>query len=204
VLSRTPQIYRLVKRYRGLRIVKTPNLYESLLITILGQQVSVASAQSQRRRLMKTFGDAIEFDGQQYFGVPEPERLADAGERRLREIGISRQKAHYLVEMARRTAEERVSRHSLHGVPCEQAMEKLMEIPGVGRWTAEIVVMRGLGFQDVFPAGDLGLQVAVERVFGFEHRPSEKELRDFASRWEDWRSYAAFYLWMTLMEGGYA
>ena len=204
VLSRTPQIYRLVKRYRGLRIVKTPSLYESLLITILGQQVSVAAAQSQRRRLMRAFGEVIEFEEREYFGVPEPERLADAGEGRLRGIGISRQKAHYLVEMARRIAEGQVSRHSFHGVPCEQAIERLVEIPGVGRWTAEIVVMRGLGFQDVFPAGDLGLQVAVERAFGFAHRPSEKELRDFASRWEGWRSYAAFYLWMTLMEGGYA
>jgi len=204
VLRRTPVIQRLVSRYRGLRLVKTPSLYESLMITILGQQVSVAAAQSQRRRLMETCGEAIAFEDQEYLAVPEPGRLADFGEGGLRRIGISRQKARYLVEMARRIAEGQISRRSLQEGSCEQAMERLMEIPGVGRWTAEIVAMRGLGFQDVFPAGDLGLQVAAEKAFGMTDRPSEKELRDLACQWGGWRSYAAFYLWMTLMEGEYA
>ena len=204
VLNRAPQTKPLVRRYRGLRMVRTPDLYESLLITILGQQVSVASAQAQRRRLMAAFGKKISYEGEEYFGMPEPERLVDAGEKRLREIGLTRQKARYLFEVARQIAEDRISRHSLQDMTCEKAVGRLMEIHGVGRWTAEIVAMRGLGFQDVFPAGDLGLQVAAERAFGLDHRPSEKELRDLASPWEGWRSYAAFYLWMTLMEGGYA
>ena len=204
VLNRAPQIKHLVRRYHGLRMVRTPDLYESLLITILGQQVSVASAQAQRRRLMAAFGEKIAYEGQEYLGMPEPGRLVDAGEKRLKEIGLTRQKARYLYEMARQIAEEGLSRHRLQGVTCEQAVDRLMEIPGVGRWTAEIVAMRGLGFQDVFPAGDLGLRVAAERVFDLPRRPSEKELRDLVSQWEGWRSYAAFYLWMTLMEGGYA
>ena len=204
VLRRTPELRAMVKRYRGLRIVKTPDLYESLLITILGQQVSVASAQSQRRRLMETFGRAICIEDQTYLSMPEPDRLADAGEKGLRSIGVSRQKTRYLLEIAGRIADGRLDRPGLMKMSCEAAMERLMEIPGVGRWTAEIAAMRGLGFQDVFPAGDLGLQVAAQKAFGMTDRPTEKELRDLARQWEGWRSYAAFYLWMTLMEGGYA
>ena len=203
-LNGTAQIQPLVRRYRGLRMLRTPDLYESLLIAILGQQVSVASAQAQRKRLMATFGERISYEGRNHPGIPKPERLLEAGEKRLRDTGLTRQKARYLFEAARQIAEDRISRQSLRGVTCEQAVERLMEIPGVGRWTAEIVAMKGLGFPDVFPAGDLGLQMAAERIFNLPRRPSERELRDIASRWDGWRSYAAFYLWMTLMDGGYA
>jgi DNA-3-methyladenine glycosylase II len=204
VFRRFPRIHRLSKRYRGLRIVKTPNLYESLLITILGQQVSVSAAQSQRKRLMQALGETIVFQGQPHLGVPAPERLVEAGEAGLRKLGISRQKSRYLVEIAQRTADGRISSSALEGMSCKEAMERLMETPGIGRWTAEIAAMRGIGFPDVFPAGDLGLQVAAQKVFDLPDRPSENQLRDLAVEWEGWRSYAAFYLWMTLMEGGYA
>jgi len=204
VLDRIPRISRLVIRYDGLRLFKAPDLYEALLIAVLGQQVSVASAQSQRRRLMTVFGEKIRFEGQDYFGLPDPGRMLDLGEDRLREIGISRQKSRYLVQMAQGAVDGRLVRESFDGESCEGAIERLMRIPGVGRWTAEIVAMRGLGFQDVFPAGDLGLQAAVQKTFGMDHRPSEKALRELSCRWKGYRSYAALYLWMTLMEQGYA
>jgi DNA-3-methyladenine glycosylase II len=80
----------------------------------------------------------------------------------------------------------------------EDAIRRLCEIKGVGRWTAEIVLMRGLGRTDVFPAGDLGLQAALQELRRMRSRPSENALRKIAERWSGWRSYAAFYLWMTL------
>lgn len=203
-LRYTDRISHLVKRYRGLRIVKTPSLYESLLITILGQQVSVAAAQSIRLRLMESLGDTIVYKGIKHLGIPRPEHLANAGEAKLKELGVSRQKARYLTEISQRIADGRINRKSFLGASRRQTLEKLIELPGVGRWTAEIVAMRGLGFPDVFPAGDLGLQVAAQKVFDMDHRPTEKELRGIADQWEGWRSYAAFYLWMTLMESGYA
>ena len=80
----------------------------------------------------------------------------------------------------------------------EEAGDRLGEIKGVGRWTAEIVLMRGLGRPDIFPAGDLGLQAAVQELWGLSERPPEKAVREIAERWAGWRSYAAFYLWMIL------
>ncbi len=204
VLNRHSPTRRLVNRYHGLRLIKAPDLYEALLITILGQQVSVASAQSQRRRLMTAFGEEIRFEGQTYFGLPGPDRLIDIGEMELRKAGVSRQKSRYLIEMARGVVEGRLKAGCFQGETCAQAVERLMALPGVGRWTAEIVAMRGLGYPDVFPAGDLGLRVAVQQTFGMDHRPSEESLRAFVRRWDGYRSYAAFYLWMTLSEQGYA
>jgi DNA-3-methyladenine glycosylase II len=154
--------------------------------------------------MMMTYGEKIRFEAQEYFGMPAPERLVDIGDVGLREIGVSRQKSRYLIEMARGVAKGRLNIGAFHSVSCEEAIDQLMEIPGVGRWTAEIVAMRGLGFQDVFPAGDLGLQKAVQRTFGMDHRPSEGALRKLSNRWKGYRSYAALYLWMTLVEDGYA
>lgn len=204
VLCRSSRIRNLVHRYHGLRLIKAPDLYESLLITILGQQVSVTAAQSQRRRLMTTFGEKIRFEDQDYYGMPDPERVTDIGESGLRDIGFSRQKARYVIEAAREISAGRLNPQSFHDKPYGWVIERLMEIPGIGKWTAEIVAMRGLGFQDVFPAGDLGLQVAAQRTFGMANRPSEAELRELSNRWKGWRSYAALYLWMTLMEDGHA
>jgi DNA-3-methyladenine glycosylase II len=77
----------------------------------------------------------------------------------------------------------------------EAAIAALCEISGVGRWTAEVALLRGLGRLDAFPAGDLGLQVAAQRALRLEARPSERQLRAMAERWHPWRGYAALYLW---------
>ncbi|MDP6777837.1 MAG: DNA-3-methyladenine glycosylase [Candidatus Latescibacteria bacterium] len=202
VLNRDARMKTLVARYRGLRLVKAPSLYEALLITVLGQQVSVYSAQSVRRRLMEHLSLAVDHAGTTYRGIPDAERLAESSAEALRDLGVSRQKARYLVEIARREAEGELQREAVAGLPDAEAMDVLQEIPGVGRWTAEIVLMRGDGRMDLFSAGDLGLQVAAQKAFGLTERPTEEQLREMAEAWSGWRSYAAFYLWMTLMEAG--
>ena len=75
-----------------------------------------------------------------------------------------------------------------------------MALRGVGRWTAEYVLMRGLGALDELPAADVGLQIAAERVFGLAQRPNEKELRALAEPWSGWRTYFSFDLWFSLAE----
>ena len=136
--------------------------------------------------------------GENHYLYPTPRQLIEAGESALREQGVSRQKSAYLLEIADRAAAGELDRAAFAALSDEDAIGRLCEIKGVGRWTAEIVLMRGLGRPDVFPAGDLGLQVAVQELWGMRERPSEKTLRRIAERWKGWRSYAAFYLWMTL------
>ncbi len=133
-----------------------------------------------------------------HYFYPTAQQLIEAGELALREQGLSRQKATYLLEIANRAAMGELDREAFAALSDEDALGRLREIKGVGRWTAEIALMRGLGRNDVFAAGDLGLQVAVQHLLGMPERPSEKDLRKIAERWKGWRSYAAFYLWMTL------
>jgi len=192
----------LLERFGALRIVRAPDLYEALLVAVIGQQVSVQAAQSVRRRLMQNMGTRVTGDnapGQEYYCFyPTAQQLIKAGELALREQGLSRQKSIYLLEIANRAATGELDREAFAPLSDEDALRRLCEIKGVGRWTAEIALMRGLGRNDVFAAGDLGLQVAVQELRGMPERPSEKALRKIAERWKGWRSYAAFYLWMTL------
>lgn len=192
----------LLERFGALRIVRAPDLYEALLVAVIGQQVSVQAAQSVRRRLMQNMGTRVTGDnapGQEnHYLYPTAQQLIEAGELALREQGLSRQKSTYLLEIANRAAASELDREAFATLSDEDALRRLCEIKGVGRWTAEIALMRGLGRNDVFAAGDLGLQVAVQELRGMPERPSEKALRKIAERWKGWRSYAAFYLWMTL------
>jgi DNA-3-methyladenine glycosylase II len=192
----------LVERFGELRIVRAQDLYEALLVAVIGQQVSVRAAQSIRRRLMQNLGTRVTASNdsghENYYLHPTARQLIKAGEFGLREQGLSRQKSTYLLEIARCAAKDELDREAFATLSDEEAIRRLCEIKGVGRWTAEIALMRGLGRNDVFAAGDLGLQVAVQELRRMRKRPSEKALRKIAERWKGWRSYAAFYLWMTL------
>ncbi len=192
----------LLERFGVLQIVRAPDLYEALLVAVIGQQVSVRAAQSIRRQLMQNLGTRVTVDngsGREYhYLYPTPKQMFKSGESGLRKQGLSRQKSAYLVEIAHRAVAGELDRGAFATLSDEEAIRRLCEIKGVGRWTAEIALMRGLGRNDVFAAGDLGLQVALQKLRGMQKRPSEKALRKIAEGWKGWRSYAAFYLWMTL------
>lgn len=201
-MASDPHMAPLLERFGSLRIIRTPDMFEALLVTVIGQQVSVQAAQSVRRRLIRNMGTRVTAGiapgDEHYCLYPTPQQLIEADESALREQGVSRQKSAYLMEIAERAAAGELDRAAFAALSDEDALKRLCKIKGVGRWTAEIVLMRGLGRPDVFAAGDLGLQAAVQELWGMRERPSEKTLRDIAERWRGWRSYAAFYLWMTL------
>jgi len=201
-IASDPHLASLHAQFGALRIVRAPDMYEALLVAVLGQQVSVHAAQAVRRRLMQNMGTRITvattFGKEHYHLYPAPQQLIEAGELALREHGVSRQKAFYLLQIAKCAVAGELDRSAFETLSDEDALRRLCEIKGVGRWTAEVALMRGLGRPDVFPAGDFGLQVAAQELWGMTERPSEKDLRKIAERWTGWRSYAAFYLWMTL------
>ena len=157
--------------------------YETLLRTIVGQQVSVAAAASIWRKLEVAVGAGL-----------APEALLDASDEALRSAGLSRQKASY----ARSLAEELTSgRLDLHALPDddEQAITALTAIRGIGRWSAEIYLLFAEGRPDIWPAGDLAVQIEVGRILGLPERPSEKATRQLAEAWRPHRGAAAIMAW---------
>ena len=162
--------------------VRAPG-YETLLRTIVGQQVSVASAAAVWRRLEAELGEGC-----------APAALLARDFDALRACGLSRQKQGY----ARSLAELVVSGGiDLHGLPAddEEAIAQLVRIKGIGRWSAEIYLLFAEGRPDIWPAGDLAVQIEVGRILGLPERPSEKLTRDLAERWRPHRGAAAIMAW---------
>ena len=157
--------------------------YATLLRTIVGQQVSVASADAVWRRLDAGVG-----------GATDPAAIARADDETLRAAGLSRQKASY----ARSLADEVTSgRLDLARLPDddEAAIAALVAVKGVGRWSAEVYLLFAEGRPDIWPAGDLAVQIEVGRILGHATRPSERLTRDLAEAWRPHRGAAAIFTW---------
>jgi DNA-3-methyladenine glycosylase II len=157
--------------------------YATLLRTIVGQQVSVKAADAVWRKLDAEIG-----------GADDPARIAPATDDQLRAAGLSRQKAGY----ARSLADEVLSgRLPLDALPAddEEAIAALVRVKGIGRWSAEVYLLFAEGRPDVWPAGDLAVQIEVGRILGHDARPSEKRVRELAEAWRPHRGAAAIFTW---------
>lgn len=157
--------------------------YGTLLRTIIGQQVSVASANAVWLKLAAVLGNP-----------EDPAILAAASDEQLRAAGLSRQKASY----ARSLAEEVTSgRLDLESLPAddEEAIAQLVRVKGIGRWSAEVYLLFAEGRTDIWPAGDLAVQVEIGRILGHEARPSEKLTRALAENWRPHRGALAIFTW---------
>ncbi|HEX8125453.1 MAG TPA: DNA-3-methyladenine glycosylase 2 family protein [Allosphingosinicella sp.] len=157
--------------------------YQTLLRAIVGQQVSVASAASMWAKLTALVGDP-----------PEPAALLAASDEALRSAGLSRQKASY----ARSLAEELVSgRLDFARLPAddEEAIAELVRVKGIGRWTAEVYLLFAEGRTDVWPAGDLAVQIETGRIMGLDGKPTEKQVRELSEAWRPHRGAFAIFAW---------
>lgn len=157
--------------------------YGTLLRTIVGQQVSVASADAMWRKLGEVVGPQ-----------DDPATILTASDETLRAAGLSRQKAGY----ARSLADEVTSgRLDLANLPTddEEAIAALTRIKGIGRWSAEIYLLFAEGRADIWPAGDLAVQVEIGRMLGHDERPSEKAVRALAESWRPHRGALAIMAW---------
>ncbi len=155
--------------------------YATLLRTIVGQQVSVASARAVYGRLAEALGEG-------------PAEMMLASDEVLRGCGLSRQKAGYARSLAGLVASGALD---LAALPAddEAAVAELTRIKGIGRWSAEIYLLFAEGRPDIWPAGDLAVRIEVGRLLGLESRPDEKATRALAERWRPYRGAAAIFAW---------
>jgi DNA-3-methyladenine glycosylase II len=157
--------------------------YETLLRTIVGQQVSVAAAAAVWRKLEQEFGEGC-----------APGKLLARDYDALRACGLSRQKQSYARSLAELVTSGKIDLHALPQDD-EEAIALLTTIKGIGRWSAEIYLLFAEGRPDVWPAGDLAVQIEVGRILGLPERPSERETRALAERWRPHRGAAAIMAW---------
>jgi DNA-3-methyladenine glycosylase II len=164
------------------------DLWGALVFQVIGQQLSRAAAAAILARLEALHGDRL----------PTPAELLDTDSETLRRIGLSRAKAVYLHDLAARLVDGRLDLERLRKLDDDAARTELTEVKGVGRFTADGVLMLALRRPDVWPAADLALRRAVERVWGLDAPASVAQVDAVGERFRPWRTLAALYLYRSL------
>ncbi|MBI4082549.1 MAG: DNA-3-methyladenine glycosylase 2 family protein [Candidatus Lambdaproteobacteria bacterium] len=200
-VGRHPVMGPLVRALRGVRIIRTPTLWEALCWAILGQQINLAFAYRLRNRLIRLGQDpAAEPDRPvpALLPFPSPEQVLRIPAEALRRAQFSRQKSAYLANAARALLEGALGGLSPERHSAEEAEAALLAVKGIGRWSAAYGLMRGLGYLDAVPVGDVGLRIALQRQFALAHPPDAREQEALMEPFRPYRSLATQYLWRSL------
>ena len=162
----------------------------TLLLVVVGQQVSTSAARAILGRLSALFSDRL----------PTPSELLAAEEGELRSVGLSRQKLSYLRNLAERVESGALDLDRLADLPDDEVRERLMAVKGIGRWSADMFLLRELGRPDVFPSEDVGIRKAVQKAYGLSAPPTPAEVDLLGEKWRPHRSLAAAYLFASLAD----
>jgi len=185
-LMRSDPVMRAIVRKVGPLAIEARGLpYQSLTRAILYQQLAGPAAAAIERRFLALYGGRI----------PKPAQLAMATDEELRVAGISRQKAGYLRSIGEHFANGHLSDRKLMRMQDEEIIEAVTQIKGVGRWTADMLLMFCIGRPDVLPVDDLGIQNAMKVAYGLDSLPKAEEMLEIAEAWRPYRSAGSWYLW---------
>ena len=168
-----PVLGPLTNRLHGLKAFRPSSLFEMLVIAVVEQQISLAAAYHIREKLVRRFGDPVD----DQIAFPTPAALAEASEQSLMECGVSRRKAEYIGGLAELLMTGAVVPEAWALLPDDDVREHIMAMRGFGRWSADYVLVRGLGRPDVVPVDDLAIQSLLGRVLGDGSRLAPDEVR---------------------------
>ena len=181
--GRDRQLKRVVSKFGSPPFLKREEGFKTLIYIILEQQVSLASAKAAYEKLVEKIGSVT------------PVNFLKLSDAELKLIGFSRQKTSYGRNLAEAIIAERLNLTELSDLNDAQAKEQLMNIKGIGPWTASIYLLMALGRPDIWPNGDIALASAVQKLKGVASRPSFEELNRMSLKWKPWRAVAARILW---------
>jgi DNA-3-methyladenine glycosylase II len=186
-LSKDKKLAKLLAGHDVLALSKKRNIYLYLCFSILSQQLSTKVAGTIRKRFLNL-----------YPGTPGPEQIIATSHEALRSVGLSGAKANYIQNVARFAIESGMDHKLLGKMDNEQVIEYLTKIKGVGRWTAEMLLMFTLGREDVFAVDDLGIQQAMISIYKLDKNDKKKLREDMlriSAKWSPYRSFACLHLW---------
>ena len=181
--DRDPHLASVLDQHGPPPLWARPASYPTLVLIILEQQVSLASARSAYARLAHHAGEVT------------PQRIHEIGQERLRTLGLTRQKARYVVELATAIGGGELSLRRVAQMNDDDARAALTTVPGIGHWTANIYLLMALRRPDVWPVYDLALRQSFKSLRGLREAPTDERLARQALRWRPYRSVAARLLW---------
>lgn len=175
----------LINKYGPCKIIKYPKskYFESVVRDIIGQQLSVKAASTIFSRLREALG------------VVTPENIVKSKHEKLRKMGLSNAKANYVRDLSERVLDQRLRLDKLDNMQDDTVKKELIEVKGIGKWTAEMFLMFTLARPDIFPIEDLGLRNGFKKIVG---NYSNERMEKYAKRWSPYRTVASWYLWQSL------
>lgn len=194
-MANHPILSSIVADRIGFHIVREPNLYECLIRTIISQQLNLSFAGTLIERFMDLFGEKIPYLDIWFSLFPTVEEVAKLSYEDLTSLQMNQRKAEYIIDLSRSIVEGKLDLLSLNQRTDEEIIAYLTSFRGIGRWTAECLLMFGYGRSNILPAADVGLRNAIQLLYGSDERPSETEVRSLAKDWSPYASYVTFYLW---------
>ncbi len=188
----------LIKKYYGYRIVGQPDLFESLVWAVLGQQINLTFAYTLKQRFVEQFGEAIEYGSKKYFLFPSFDRVSQLKPDSLLALQFSKQKANYTIGIAQAFASGEITKASLRPLSLTDGKERLMKIKGIGNWTANYALMKTFRYPDAFPLEDVGIHNAIKNLKGMKTKPTLDQVKRIFKKYKGWEAYATLYLWKSL------
>jgi DNA-3-methyladenine glycosylase II len=188
----------LVNSYYGYRIVGQPDLFESVVWAVLGQQINLAFAYTLKQKFVEQFGETVTVKEETYHLFPTPEVVARLTPEQLLPLQFSRQKAAYTINIAKAFSSGVMSKEIIAGLPLKEAKERLMQIKGIGNWTANYALMKTFRHSDAFPLEDAGIHNAIKNLKKMSRKPTLDEVKRVFKKYKGWEAYATLYLWKSL------
>lgn len=180
----------LASSFQGVKPPRFASIFEALINAIACQQVTLDLGILLLNRLSETYGK--KFADQHAF--PLPEDLADVTENDLKSLGFSYQKARGIISLANAIVSKEISFDDFEDLPNETVVTRLMEIKGIGRWSAEYVLLRGLGRIDMFPGDDVGAQKNLMLLMNLKYKPNYDEIQELTKSWKPFAGFVYFHL----------
>ena len=196
-IARDKRMLKLVDALHGLKPMRVPDLWTTLIRSVSAQQISVAAARAIREKLARRFGTVIRVAGEDVSVVPAPEALVDMTAADFKAVGFSERKGEYVRGLAEAFLDGTIDPDRIEAMPPEEMIKTLSALRGIGVWTAECTGIFCLEHRDLLPADDLGVQKSITELYRLKADPKPKEVLEIAKKkkWEGWRTYVSVYLW---------
>jgi DNA-3-methyladenine glycosylase II len=184
----------LVKSFLGMKPPRFPTLFEALLNAISCQQVTLDLGILLLNRLAEHYGQKFEDEKGIQYAFPRPEDLQYISGEEIKKLGFSYQKARAIKELTQTLLDDSTLFDDLENMTHEEAVVFLSKVRGIGRWSSEYVLLRGLGRLDVFPGDDVGAQKNIQQLLGLNKRPNYEEIKQLTAKWQPYAGLVYFHL----------
>jgi len=185
----------LAGRMQGLKSPTTPTVFEALIDSVIEQQISLTAAHTIQDRLIRLTGRSITFQDQEYFCYPTPAVLAKVPAETFRGFGMTNRKGEYIHNISQAMVEGELDpEHFRNYTDTDEIIREMIKIRGIGKWTAELTILRGIHRLDSFPADDVGTRRIIAKYYHSGKRMTADDARRFAEAWGQWKGLAAYYL----------